>query len=598
MNDIRRFIFIFLLFWSPITLSMDNEPAPVHEETANLTHTVLIFLDDTELAAKGIGVVTSAFLYAFDQQASPIIVSASIINHILTRKFGFETILLYVVDLEKRLTHDWIVKKLNNSLYLLIPKKHLAALHINAKEVETYTDAKQITTLEQELGFKVNHMKTVRDFKSITPQRETVFISKLEAIFVSNDEYRESENLKRPQWFIYIDGHGILGSDISGMPVREFELFLNFIKKNLKVKLLYYQSCYGAGINSDTILKDFTGTVYKSYPFPIIMSGLTDAITYGRVARINISKYGSLALAKFPSYDGFVAEAVKDLTDYKKLVNHLLSQEPQYHPISGLSPQIKRPGLPWLSVVDDTAIVSIRSNLVKNRPASLDIETLGKKRNEIRGILLYVMDVPFELIINVKNSSGNPPEFVSMIPGTVIHHIKKISSSYYNTQNFLDSFLRGVYAGKPKIFIFDEIKGTDGSYKDVVVRLTQKRNTIDYMDTNNMLKKIELQYGKIIPSFKTVDSELEKKKYIELLKSIKSESEIALLQGQQTKSTILGSLRRDLGSWWMGSTTPWRLLPFQKKITIALLLLPAIMSTGFLMSKLLNKRMPQLQYKN
>lgn len=590
---------IATFLWFVSLAAMDNEPIVVHEEIPNpIYRTVLIFLDDSEFAAKEIGPITSGFLYAFDQQASSIIVSASILTNVLSAGFGFSGLLSYVVDLKKRLTNDWVVKKINETLYLLIPKKYLSTLNIDAKEVEKYTEEEALTVTEQELGFKVNHMETVRDFKSIIPQRETVFISMLEAIFVSNDEYDATGNLKKPQWFIYIDGHGLLGLDIAGMPLREFELFLNFIKKNLKVKLLYYQSCYGAGINSDRILKNFTGTVYKSYPFPIIISGLTDAITYGRIARINISKYGNLALAKFPSYSEFVAEAVKDLTDYKKLVNHLLPQEPQYHPISGFLSQIKRPGLPWLSIVDDTAIVSIRSILVQNRPASLDIETLGKKRNEIRGILLYVTDIPFELIINVKNNSGNPPEFVSMIPGTIIHHIKKISSSYYSTQNFLDSFLRGVYAGIPKIFIFDEIKGIDGSYKDVIVRLTQKRNIIDYIDTNNMLKKIELQFGKIIPSFKTVDSELEKKKYIELLKSVKPESEIVLLQNQLSKLTILGSLKRNLGLWWMGPTTVWRLLPMHKKLSIVLTSLSSGLAAGlaaWIAIRLLNRETLQLQ---
>ena len=91
-------------------------------------------------------------------------------------------------------------------------------------------------------------------------------------------------------------------------------------------------------------------------------------------------------------------------------------------------PQIKFPGLPWFSVIDNDKVVNIGSILAKTRTKPLDIATFFAKKDKKAdplGILLYAETIPFELIINTIEM----PAIISMIPGDAIHHIKKISST-------------------------------------------------------------------------------------------------------------------------------------------------------------------------
>ena len=114
--------------------------------SADLNRALLNFLDDSETNEKEKKAITNSFCYAFDQKASPILVSASVLYNVIEYQKPTETdpgkIFLKYEDLEaiekstpainrevngilfhvlafKKNAEDWIIKKVNHALYLI-----------------------------------------------------------------------------------------------------------------------------------------------------------------------------------------------------------------------------------------------------------------------------------------------------------------------------------------------------------------------------------------------------------------------------------------------------------------------------------------------
>ena len=150
------------------------------------TNGLLIFLGDGG-NPKLLGLITSDMLSAFIQDAGPIVASASIIAGIheiempqekderklyerLTKirdldepthqdELEKKQIIFSAVNFDAQITNKWIIKEINPSLYLLVPKKYLQSKGIHDDDVQSFNDQGPVTRAEQELGLKVNHMK-------------------------------------------------------------------------------------------------------------------------------------------------------------------------------------------------------------------------------------------------------------------------------------------------------------------------------------------------------------------------------------------------------------------------------------------------------
>lgn len=486
------------------TMEKSNE-----SETAPTTSGLLIFLDDNE--KDQLGAVSDNFLAAFNQEAGPIIVSASVINNIRKAKKPDEKdpyrlkqiagkiqeksldsrspeenkklkdIIVSPVNFDSNTSEKWVLKEINPWLYLLLPKNYLENKNISVDEATEFSFKAPLTPTELMIGFKINHMKTVThsDIKSpqTSPEFADYFSTALSAIFVTNSEYSNLNKKLIPLLSIYIMGHGWIKDRICGLSIEQFKNFVNFLEK-IQTRILIYTSCYAAGTNAVLMYKDASSGIDKTYPFALVTTTLTDSITYGRSIDIKLNRRGQLSLDTEQNYKAFIqAITTPDIIDYSSAIKHLSIPKE-----ISTTPQIKYPGLPWFSVLDRGMVASIGSVMAKTRTKPLNIATFfaekGKKNAEPRGILLYAQDIPFEIIINTKNATG--PTFVSMIPGDTVHRVKKISSTVHRTDDILNSFyIEGLMPHK--IFVIDEIQAP---FSDSLSRILTHNNKDESILTN------------------------------------------------------------------------------------------------------------------
>lgn len=514
----------------------------IESEAQHVRNGLLIFLDDSE-DKKSSGFVVDSFLKAILKKAGPIIVSASVIvnardNNSLEEKdpqkvaaraielqnnvnrtpennAEFWNIIHSLAAFDTKKAEDWIIKEITNELYLLIPKEHLESRNIKPEDAKAFTKQDSLTPVELALGLKVNHMRTthVMDIKEsrcflaflaaqlrypINPLDycnyfiQSVWDSKNEEslIFVTNKDYKHY-NKTAPLWSIAMVGHGMIGQAIVGLLLQDFKEFLTFLEKKINTSLLYYDSCYAAGVNNTLIYKDATGVVDKTYPFIIITQALTDAVTQHQYLFLQIEN-DVLKLAINFDYNLLLkAITTSDYIDYYKIgkllvlpLEYSTLMMPQGY-LGSLIPQVKLPGTEWFSVIDADRAVNIGNVLAKNRTKPLNIETFfarkGQKAKPL-AILLYADDIPFELIVN----TATQPAIVSMIPGYVQHQMKKVSSTSQSVDAIINSFL---YFNAPwdptKVFSIGKISGLNSpvmqrilSIDDSITELTLKNVTI------------------------------------------------------------------------------------------------------------------------
>jgi hypothetical protein len=521
----------------PQEVPVTKPKGPQPEIKPFATHGLIILLDDSEsegTAHSEFGAMSDYSLQALVEEVTPIVCSASLIVNLrgadkapteknsaklvkifnemregdpekLTEEERKEEkrIILSVWSFNVNTAKRWIIKEINSSLYLLIPRSYLKARGINDRDVELFNSRGSITQTEQKLGLKVNHMKTVKvtDVKKPMPAPEFAdyFIGALPAIFVTNAEYPANNKAGIPTWALWIEGHGGINHSIADLSFARFKEFLAFLENTITTKLLFYISCYAAGVNAELVYKDLESGVDKTYPFAIITEALTDAPTEARTLRLKLEK-GKPVVQVRENYRNFFSKvASSDVINYTELRPFVATmQKVKESALSNLA-QIKFPGLPWFSVLDSDKVVSIGSILGKARTKPLDIATFFAKKGkeaEPLGILLYAKNIPFELIIDIKNI----PAIVSMIPGNAFHNIRKISSTTNTIEDVLNSFLTIDDLAPRKIFIIDEVPGrfskfmndtfkeSKGTLLNVIIDLTEAENNIYFTYKNNVYR--------------------------------------------------------------------------------------------------------------
>ena len=488
---------------------------------------LLIFLDDSESdTAHGdqkLGAISIQFLCAFMQNAGPIIVSASLIANVRERPRPKEAnpdrlfdminnldvtddaqqrtakqIILSTVSFNKTNAKKWVIKRINDALYLLLPNKLLTTLSISKKDVQRYLPDKPLTTLEKELGLKINHLQTVVDIDEIKkpmpePATADYFMhalwdetQKISTIFVTNNEYQKADAV--PIWSFLFHGHGSMKKKIISLTIAQCKQLLTFSEYKIRTRLFYYISCYGASINNKLLYEETESAIQTTYSFAIITQALTDATVV-----INCLRFKTTATKLVPEfvidYPDFLQKiTAPEVIDYRTI-------DPFVESTIGGLPQIKFPGLPWFSVMNDDMVCSIGSVLAKARKTPLNIATFFAKEGREAApaaVLLYAHDLLFELIINTK--SAQPPAIISMIPGSAAHTIKKITSFTYTIEKLLHSFLQVTKLKPQKIFIIDSLSGLNeegeiSTIDDIIILLTDRKNIIYFMQ-NAILFKI------------------------------------------------------------------------------------------------------------
>lgn len=496
------------------------------------TESLLIFLDNSE---EIIDAISGSFLTAFLQEAGPILVSGHTLNLVRTptnsASFDFNAVQsvseipseseitdenrkllsdarLAIINFDKQVEDKWIIKKLDASLYLMLPKTYLTQRNVDishAQANQSTSPGNNITKTEKRLGLKIDHFPTI-DIDSV--QAKDVkdyrgnFIDTLSKLFVTKNEFKNLSS-PAPNWVMYISGHGELAFSVAGISISEFQDFLTFLEK-ISTKLLVYSSCYAAGLNNQLIYADATGTVKKNFDFPIITIAIIDAIT--STLELKIVFGGEKPTVElYENYACFIEKASSTEPDYIQAIKCINFD----YFVENIA-QIRFPGLEWFSVLDLHDAVAIGSIMASTRTAPLNIATFFAKEGSPAsplGILLYAQNIPFELIIDTKYLFDGVeqcyiPTFISMIQGNTIHTLKKISSSCNSLENILNGFyIRGLKSRK--IYIIDKIealltqdmKSTLGMAKTRSDRITVSNIVIELKE--DLINKYFTYRGKI-----------------------------------------------------------------------------------------------------
>lgn len=464
---------------------------------------LLIFLDDSE--KKEVGPIGYELTIALDQEVGPIIVSTSLFNNTVND----EETLRWVDDrpgeksyLKKGIkvfkSDQWIIKKINDLLNLLIPISYLESLNIDKERVKQF-DNNIISDVELQLGLKVNHMETL-DYQSmkkkvgqftyanlgthflsyfykfLAPKESeklefaSYFINSLKDIFCEKFDYQKKSR-DIPEWFIYISGHGSLMHSVAYLNFEDFNKFLYFLDSKINTKLLTISSCYSGGANVNKIYGELKLKTQKYFSFPIIIQALNNTAIFSLAPRVDMSAYihNKIKLITDIDFINFFQKAKKMDGNYSEIIKFISPDFIQN------TPQIKLPGIEWFSVIElDKKIVLIGSTLVKARDPqkSLDVVSFFKKEPKI--ILLYTDNIPFELVVNTLAVeyiiSMVPPQIIKEIPMPVFMRIKKISS----TQSFSDIigwFKELIYTKGFTHFCIDEI----GNKRDIIIFRTNDK---------------------------------------------------------------------------------------------------------------------------
>lgn len=134
---------------------------------------------------------------------------------------------------------NWVIKELNDDLYLLIPKKYLNTLSLKSSSIKykNYNNKlrNKLTPTELKLGLKVNHLKDL-SFQELINKDQRQFtqdkykfntLQAVENLFV-NKKYAPSF-----VWALYCTGHGYY-ENCANIALAQLEKLQAYYKTNLK----------------------------------------------------------------------------------------------------------------------------------------------------------------------------------------------------------------------------------------------------------------------------------------------------------------------------------------------------------------------------
>lgn len=378
---------------------------------------------------------------------------------------------------------EWVIKKVNKFLHLLIPYTYLQNQTINIQDVLEY-NPQTISDTELMLGLRINHMETVTIENILQipePASQPHYVIKTlydEAsgtsdIFCVREEYL-NRSIAIPVWTILIDGHGKYRSEIATIKIHDFKKLLHFLEHKILCKLLVYDTCYSGGINIQEVYQDTTRNLQNTYSFPIIMHALTDAGVRSATLHIELNRNNyELQVINNISFTSFLQAAKKaDITDYTNVVKYIFKLGQKMQPND--APQIKMPGLEWFSILDKDQVIGIGHILASSRNFNSPLKIVTFFKKDPRILLLYASDIPFTLELNPHLEA-----IVSMIPGNALHRLAGIWSDTKSINTIINMFMKIKETKSNKLFFIREIKTNEKSAQDVLIIHRQEDTSTD-----------------------------------------------------------------------------------------------------------------------
>lgn len=415
-------------------------------------------------------------LSALYQEAGPILISTSILKNIVeigqSDDRSAEDLKNAIVKAHEKKQNvlpsrvcfkpeQWIIKKVNDALSLMVSKKQLKFVGIDWNKVSEYIDTDLISDVELKLGLRINHLKTIGIDEivqhGVKDKGAGCSADEIKVLFCKKHDYT-SKNMIIPEWYIFMNGHGSFGKGIVGIPLDNFQSLLGLFSSYINTQMLFVKSCFAMGANAKKIYEETPFGLQKQYPFPIIVLGFNDIPVSARLIYTN-PHYGRPAPKKPDTLSGTLPqnyvysreeldymfyeepEEMEELVDWNSVLQITRQLDVDYDKIAKIlpamesknTPQIKLPSMEWFSVIDaDKKIVSIGSILAQTKNPQVPLDITVRLKKDPVAILLRTDDIPFELKLDRLSRLEHIISMVSsgpMVekPDYVIHRIKKIS---------------------------------------------------------------------------------------------------------------------------------------------------------------------------
>lgn len=402
----------------------------------------------------------------------------AVINHILKSYWQQLDPFVKCFIVVPRLTH-WLCKKINDSLYIIIPPKYMSLIGDGSFSTQT-----TLTETELRIGLKINHLKTVesvnmlsfKEYKDLEAPRlaqaiELLFVD--QSLFVNKQAYfqrnQKEPKYAIPQWSFYILGHGSYQRKMAGLPIETMHKLLDFLQTSLVTKFLLFTSCYAGGKNLELLFRYQQKAIkspflLKTYTYPIVTTTIGDTTSISVTSPIHLPPYllekfidpqvKKIDFVSYYNFQKFFVDLQKEPPiDFVQITNsvNIISESDKKIEILNNIPQIKLPGIEWIQVMDiPNEIVQIGKNFAQTRNAqqTLDVSTFFARRNkghiypEI--ILLYTTSIPFPLKLSrgkLTSDFQKPPTMISMIPGDAEHIFLEIDAHEFYLSEMFQSFI-------------------------------------------------------------------------------------------------------------------------------------------------------------
>lgn len=465
-------------------------------------HQLLMFIHTPESSftdEEGLN-VTHQMLTAFVQGAAPILVSENMWQHVVLRKERFSQALKdttsmqsSIVDLykvtnqtiakslgdynivNKSLHHTWYAKKYPK-LAVLDPQvlKHLL-FDFFCYYVFDYVDDFTAYRLPEgyllclpknkQTGFCLQQVKRV----NLKQLEKPIFSKKSANVHTVLKKYICTN--KKQSWCFYVTGHGYHKDSIhpeslvAGMPINAFKQLLSTLNnKTFQTALLAYSSCYAAGEHSILSYQQEVKGVKKDLilDYPVLMMSLTDAPTYvfGVPSGFKLPPYGrgtilrssdvyknALQFYFLQNFNDFCEAACKGQCTIKMA----RALNPYIRCISSACDVTKVENLPLVRQAHQSCFVPLDKSVVQclTKPGHHEIIVDNKA-----ALLWYIKQYSSSIILQ-----GQLPAFVSMIPGSQVHHGARIVAQNVDLQKLVASlFLSIDDTHTQNLYIFDRVE--------------------------------------------------------------------------------------------------------------------------------------------
>lgn len=296
------------------------------------------------------------------------------------------------------------------------------------------------------------------------------------------------------------------GGALAGFNSKDFGAFVTFLAEHSSVKLLFFNTCYGAEVNTQEALDGI------ALPFAVVSGALSSGTSRIRVERETVrndQRELKVSLTK-PVFKNFFEHLAKNAIQSDEVVVKALEhiypfvqkKDDSYNNI----PSIKRPGERWKVLERPNIITFDEAFLQKQRGNPLDVSLLLENKTAMSNalaktspyptvILLRTATIPCELMLSGKRSIESPA-FISMLPGDTLHRFIKINAHTFLISEFFRAFFKIPDLQENKTFVIDalivknDMKGVLQSSEEVVhLKNVVISSEADHSTTTALLKK-------------------------------------------------------------------------------------------------------------